>query len=496
MRNLLLVVLTFLSLDIFSQSIIFSEDFGVPDTDIASSNYTKWQYSSSYKYTTSNIPPLIKSDYKSSGYINASGGGNLGFKGDLVQYLEISGINTMGFADLTINFYAIKLGDEVTDGEISIWVKDNNSEFKKLVLNSDLISVEYGRKTAINIPNSKNLSLRILYTSSNNDVEIRIDDFKLLGCLIPAVPAVTYSPTACMFEVLNLPSNTFVQTIPTGTDINPVNVILTSGNYYLRTVSTTLGCSSVWSSPAKFYVKIDKLPKITKNPTSNVTILNRLSTYNFIASADTTFLWEFSKNNGDSWEVVKNEYPYKINGDTLSISFDDESDEINGYQYRISTYGSTCNVSSTAGRLMVPKYITDNLIALNAEEFFTIIDVSWVTFKEETMEKFIIERSINEINWEFVGSLMAMHNTDDQHKYTFYDNYSLKNNVFYRIKIIKDDGSIVYSPTISINEKEELDSMANKRYYSLLGELVTVFEKDKYYIEVVDGIAIRVVSSK
>lgn len=495
MKNILTAIFTLLTSLVFSQTLILGENFGKPVTNITCSSYNKWQDKLNYTYKTSDISPEIKTDYKSSGYINASGGGNLSFEGDTYQYLEISGINTIGYSYLALSFYMMEISAESSGYEVAILISDNGGEFKELNLGSMVVSSAYGRVLVEKgIPNSKNLTIRILYLSSNKKVKVRIDDFKLLGCLTPSVPPVTYAPTACMFEVLNLPTNTFIQTSPTGVEISPVGVILNSGTYYLRTVSTTMGCSSVWSQPARFYVQVTKMPSITKNPICSISTFNKTTEYNFIANADTAFFWEVSKNNGSTWEEVKNESPYKINGDTLSISFTKEVKNFNGYQYRITTYGSTCNVSSTAGTLFIPEASTDNIVFFSADEFFNIIKVTWGTYKEKDISKFIIERADSKMQWVEIGSLMAMHTTDGNYNYSFYDNFTKPIIYYYRIKIIKDDLTFTYTPIITLIKNGEV--ITNKEYYSLLGELTTVLEKDKYYIEVINGVAKRIVSPK
>lgn len=492
MKNLLILLSILISKTIFGQTTILGENFGKPSSNITCSSYNKWQNASLYKYETSDISPEIKIDYKSSGYINASGGGNLSFEGGVYQYLDISGINTIGYSNLSISFYTIKLDKEIDNHEISILISDNGSKFRELVIDKEPIDSRYSRQVIeSDIPNSKNLKIRILYVPSNKNTKIRIDDFKLTGCLIPKVPSVYYKPTACMFEVLNLPSNTFIQTSPTGIEMNPVAVILNSGYYYIRTVSTSLGCSSVWSQPEKFYVNVRKLPSITKNPITSIAIYNNSTTYKFIANADTTFYWEVSKDNGLNWIEVEDKSPYRINNDTLEINFTKEVKNFNGYQYRISTYGTTCRVSSTAGTLFIPESSTDNIISLYADEFFTAINVYWSTYKEKNIEKYSIERSDYDMNWVEIGSVPAMHNTNGKYNYSFYDNFtSLNFSVLYRIKIVKEDNTVSYSPIVTVTKANDEPS---KKYFSLLGNEVLTLERDTYYIEVIDGQAKRVI---
>lgn len=497
MKNILTFIFVLLTQIIYSQSSIVSENFGNPSSSIACYSYQKWQGINKFTYKTGDLSPEIRNDHQSNGYINASGGGNLSFEGDELQYLDISGINTIGFANLSINFYAANIGRDISNDEISIIISDDYGKFIELELNSNTIGSNYGKKTVISdIPNSKNLSIRILYTPSDKDVKIRIDDFKLLGCLIPVIPTVSYAPTACMFEVLNLPSNTFIQTSSSGTDVNPVNVILSSGNYYIRTVSTTMGCSSVWSQSAKFYVTVHKKPTITRNPIPSLAVFNKESTYSFIASADTSFYWEVSKDNGSTWGEIKSEGPYFINGDTLRIKFTNDVKWFNGYQYRITTNGSGCKVSSTAGTLFVPEPSNNCMESLFVEKYFTIMGVSWTTNKEKDISHYQIERADSKMNWSYIGMIVAMHNTDSRHNYLFYDNFPITGTAFYRIKIIKEDGGYNYTPVIVVNNDEISDNNSEKIYYTLLGEITTNLERNNYYIEVVNGVAKRVVSTK
>jgi protocatechuate 3,4-dioxygenase beta subunit len=89
-----------------------------------------------------------------------------------------------------------------------------------------------------------------------------------------------------------------------------------------------------------------------------------------------------------------------------------------------------------------------------------LCDVNWFTREEQNTSRFEIERSIDGVNFEKVGSHLASGNTTGLTNYDFSDNIDAVSNqpiLYYRIKLIDVDGKYSYSNTISVkpNENQE-----------------------------------------
>jgi protocatechuate 3,4-dioxygenase beta subunit len=89
-----------------------------------------------------------------------------------------------------------------------------------------------------------------------------------------------------------------------------------------------------------------------------------------------------------------------------------------------------------------------------------LCDVNWFTREEQNTSRFEIERSVDGVNFEKVGSHLASGNTTGLTNYDFNDNIDAVSNqpiLYYRIKLIDVDGKYSYSNTISVkpNENQE-----------------------------------------
>lgn len=76
--------------------------------------------------------------------------------------------------------------------------------------------------------------------------------------------------------------------------------------------------------------------------------------------------------------------------------------------------------------------------------------LEWITASAENVDKYIVERSVNGIDWEFVLETSAI-NELVQIKYTGIDAHPYQGISYYRLKYIDFDGSIGYSNVQSVN---------------------------------------------
>ncbi len=87
------------------------------------------------------------------------------------------------------------------------------------------------------------------------------------------------------------------------------------------------------------------------------------------------------------------------------------------------------------------------------------VDLAWKTASEKNCDRFIIERSGDEINWEALGELKGKGTTLIEQSYFFNDKHPLDENNYYRLRQVDIDGKFNFSETKVIrfyNDKIEL----------------------------------------
>jgi hypothetical protein len=81
----------------------------------------------------------------------------------------------------------------------------------------------------------------------------------------------------------------------------------------------------------------------------------------------------------------------------------------------------------------------------------TKCDVDWKAENELSVEKYIVERSANGINFEAIGSTNAIGNSGATIDYRFFDALPLNGNNYYRIKSIDKSGAFRYTNIVVLN---------------------------------------------
>ena len=496
MKHFFILFILLFSFNLNAQTVLLNENFANSQYQTECSE-TKWLSTPNVTFTSTPVSPLISPSQSSRGYLSASGNANLLFTNYDDGFIQFKNINTSDYVNLTLTMAVLKTTPE-SDGSELILEMGDESKMKqfKIFLPSGtgtqntyhLVSLSDG------ISSSKNFSIRIRYSSFNSKCKFRIDDLKLTGCVVPVPPILSNPSSSCLFKVMDMPSSTFLQTNPKGTELNPINIVLQSGTYYARTVSTVFGCSDVWSKPTPIYVKVDTIPTILKQPKNSITVFDPKYTYTLIAKANTPYIWEVSKDNGLSWNDLEIKEPFRFNEDTLFIKFNNtDFKPYNGYQFRIMAYNGGCKTYSNHGTIIVGAELPIKLISLYGDRFFYLNSIGFTTTEEQGTDKYDIERSIDNTKWEKIGSLKAMENSNVSVTYTFYDNFPVNGINYYRLKMYTLDGKFVYSPTITVQNN---DNTKEKQYYDLSGLEATTLKPNTYYIESVNGVAKRIVMAK
>src|SRR5690606_5824049 len=86
--------------------------------------------------------------------------------------------------------------------------------------------------------------------------------------------------------------------------------------------------------------------------------------------------------------------------------------------------------------------------------------LQWETVNENNTAEFVVERSLDGSNYSPTGSVNANGNTTTNIKYSFTDHNAASQPaamIFYRLKLVDQDGKFSYSKSISIDLKNVLD---------------------------------------
>ena len=84
--------------------------------------------------------------------------------------------------------------------------------------------------------------------------------------------------------------------------------------------------------------------------------------------------------------------------------------------------------------------------------------LKWTTIQEQNTNQFVIERSINGVNYENIGTLKAAGNSSSQKSYSLIDGFPAKGINYYRIRQVDNDGRFALSEVRSLTfEKSNAD---------------------------------------
>ena len=115
--------------------------------------------------------------------------------------------------------------------------------------------------------------------------------------------------------------------------------------------------------------------------------------------------------------------------------------------------GQFYTATSTSGTLPV------KLFDISAHKIKNDAIVNWTTAQEINTDRFEVERSLEIGHWTLVGKVKAAENSNTFRNYQFTDAsaaLSMTNTIYYRLKIIDNDGSFTYSKAVSIKLDDEL----------------------------------------
>jgi hypothetical protein len=178
--------------------------------------------------------------------------------------------------------------------------------------------------------------------------------------------------------------------------------------------------------------------------------------------------WGLTVNNGNTTGNVQIEsggvysYPYNDASGTGVVSI--TSTQLSGNNATTTKYGGMYNwaISYKNSCQAIPVTATVDcsqpveFISFNIRPNSFSVDLSWETGLEINADYFQIEKSDDGIHFNAIGKIKAAGNSYGIKSYHFTDHTSSDGTAYYRINEIDFDGNSTFSPTLSINEYNNL----------------------------------------
>ena len=92
-----------------------------------------------------------------------------------------------------------------------------------------------------------------------------------------------------------------------------------------------------------------------------------------------------------------------------------------------------------------------DITRFNGQRINEVVKLNWTTAQETNVDRFEIERSLDGISYQLLGTVISkFHTTSLPTDYDFYDQAPMNGTSFYRLKEFKTDGSFAYSDVVAI----------------------------------------------
>jgi hypothetical protein len=190
---------------LYSQVTIFSENFGTPAATTSVATYTGFQNYGVQTYTGN---ADVRVTLPSSGYVGASGSGNLFVTSTLNTNLIISGINTTNYNTLNLSLAILKTTTASNGSELGVQVSSDGTNWTNLTFTTGTGGGTANIYTLYTptgtIPSTANLRIRFIMKSVVTGLQFRVDDVKLTGIANVVLPLTMGSFTVQKSKIGNL----------------------------------------------------------------------------------------------------------------------------------------------------------------------------------------------------------------------------------------------------------------------------------------------------
>ncbi|MDQ6755869.1 MAG: hypothetical protein M3004_02950 [Bacteroidota bacterium] len=293
----------------------------------------------------------------------------------------------------------------------------------------------------------------------------------VLACNVPTVninPLSVY-PSPAVYEWATRDGNILTRTDSTGITVNK------QGTYVLKTRSY-IGCSSL--SDSVIVSKDDYKPVANAGGTYYLTALNPIALLQGGNVAASNYLTPFGYSSGLDWDWTGPNSYHKY------TQYSDAEDT-GKYTLTVTEKRNGCTASAVASVVMLQ---ASSPLAVKLTNFAGIlsskntVDLKWTTATEDGTENYILERSIDGINFSKVYTIHSAKNSNESN-YGYRDDVtgiSSTGVIYYRIKMYTHSALYSISKIVKINFKSDLNhgyitsvvqnakSNATVNYYSVI----------------------------
>ena len=199
------------SVSVWGQITIYSENFGNPAAATNVNSFTGWS-NQSVTYTgdgTCTIAQQSGSSSTTTDYSAASAGGSV-LLNNTTKWITISGINTLGYTNIILNFgYRKGTGNGSANVIVAEYSTNNGETYTSIAVpNTSTSRWYYYTSSADLLPAVANLTLRFRISTGTNDN--RIDDILITGTSAPSCDAPTLDETIAEKETPKTPNTVYL----------------------------------------------------------------------------------------------------------------------------------------------------------------------------------------------------------------------------------------------------------------------------------------------
>lgn len=140
------------------------------------------------------------------------------------------------------------------------------------------------------------------------------------------------------------------------------------------------------------------------------------------------------------------------------------------------------------------------LVRFASEQSDKGIDIFWETASEINNDYFVLERSLNAIDFERIAVISGAGNSNSNKIYSYFDHNHYDGHVYYRLKQVDFDGQFSYSNVISVRNDMFLSSNEIKSWYDDFDGAfyfdISSLQNEELSIDVFNSLAIKSISLK
>jgi hypothetical protein len=180
----------------------------------------------------------------------------------------------------------------------------------------------------------------------------------------------------------------------------------------------------------------------------------------------------------DLFECI--DIPTLINGEEIMFRWTDINDNLNDHHLAIDNIEVFFHFSDEC-LITLPI----ELLSFKVENIIEYNNISWVTASEVNNDYFLLEESVDGINWTYLSKINGNGNSTEKIEYYYQDRNFVNNINYYRLTQVDFDGTKYNKGIISIdNRKEKVEIIS---IYNLLGQFVSIEFEGMKIINYSDG---------